>query len=180
MNMLGGMVANTPNPYSNGQGQGLGLDGIMKFMGLIQGLQGGMSGNTNQTVGNNGMNADGIHSKNGMGTFNNPMQNLGSNGKGGIDLMKILPLLSMLKGGNPFSTENVSNVLNIQNNNENSNLNGQNQLNDGFKVEEINQHANVQAQKEKQGGYRDKYSTISFAGNEVIYTLGKLWKTRIQ
>ena len=26
-------------------------------------------------------------------------------------------------------------------------------------------------------GFKDKYSAISFAGNEVIYHLGKLWKT---
>ena len=32
----------------------------------------------------------------------------------------------------------------------------------------------------KKGGYKGKYSALSFAGNEVIYNLGKLWKIKRQ
>ena len=32
----------------------------------------------------------------------------------------------------------------------------------------------------KKGGYKGKYSAVSFAGNEVIYNLGKLWKIKRQ
>ena len=134
MMSMGGMGGNQ-NPTS-GQNQGMNFDGIMKIMGLMQGLQGSkMGANTNQ----------------------------GQNPSGGLDIMKILPLLSALKGGNPFGNMNYVNMQGSAD------------------VVNNAQHTYESPTKDNnpktQCGYKDKYSAISFAGNEVIYTLGKLWKT---
>jgi hypothetical protein len=74
---------------------------------------------------------------------------MGGNNKG-LDFAKILPLLASLKGENPL----------------------------------VNAFACAPTQeteptiKDTPKGFRDKYDAITFAGNEVIYSLGKLWKVR--
>ncbi len=92
---------------------------------------------------------------------------LGASGQNnnGLDIMKILPLLSALKGGFPMG--NMPNV------------NTQSAVDNNFTSQNTPPTENTAPIQEKteKGGYKDKYSAISFAGNEVIYTLGKLWKT---
>ena len=81
--------------------------------------------------------------------------------------MKILPLITALKGGG-FPMGNMQNANQQNNGNDNdsvSNIQSENTKNQGTE------------NATKQCGFKDKYSAISFAGNEVIYTLGKLWKT---
>lgn len=79
----------------------------------------------------------------------------------GVDVGKLLPLISMLKGGNPLNNFGATT---------------------GEKVEkqsaEVLSEENVK--ENKKGGYKGKYSAVSFAGNEVIYNLGKLWKIKRQ
>ena len=71
----------------------------------------------------------------------------GQTGGQGVDVGKLLPLISMLKGGNPLNNFSATTTENVEN---------------------------------KKGGYKGKYSAVSFAGNEVIYNLGKLWKIKRQ
>ena len=140
LNMLGGVSKNNPTPQNDSQkqNQGMGLDGIMNIMGLMQGFQ-GLSNGANQQVGNSN----------------------------GLDIMKILPIITALKGGGfPVGNMQNANQQNYGNDNDSvSNIQSENTKNQGTE--------NVT----KQCGFKDKYSAISFAGNEVIYTLGKLWKT---
>jgi hypothetical protein len=145
VNMLGGLggKSNFPNQNpSNEQKNGMNFDGIMKILGLMQGFQGFgqgvQSANTQSQQGGIGANS------------------------GGLDMMKILPLLTAMKSGNPFG---------------NSNLNAQNTMATDNQKENIDKQMSQDINAKNQGGYKDKYSAISFAGNEVIYTLGKLWKT---
>lgn len=140
LNMLGGVNKNNPTPQNSSQkqNQGMGLDGIMNIMGLMQGFQ-GLSNGANQQVGNSN----------------------------GLDIMKILPLITALKGGGfPMGNIQNANQQNYGNDNDSvSNIQSENTKNQGTE------------NATKQCGFKDKYSAISFAGNEVIYTLGKLWKT---
>lgn len=140
LNMLGGVNKNNPTPQNDSQkqNQGMGLDGIMNIMGLMQGFQ-GLSNGANQQVGNSN----------------------------GLDIMKILPIITALKGGGfPVGNMQNANQQNYGNDNDSvSNIQSENTKNQGTE------------NATRQCGFKDKYSAISFAGNEVIYTLGKLWKT---
>ncbi len=83
----------------------------------------------------------------------------GQNPQGGLDLMKLLPLLTAMKG-NPLASMMKSN-------------------NEDESAQDVAQTPPQPASPtppEKPKSYKDKYEAISFAGNEVIYTLGKLWK----
>ena len=139
LNMLGSVNKNNPTPQNDSQkqNQGMGLDSIMNIMGLMQGFQ-GLSNGANQQAGNSN----------------------------GLDIMKILPLITALKGGGfPMG--------NMQNANQQDSMRDNNPISNGQSVDMKNTTDNTN----RQGGFKDKYSAISFAGNEVIYTLGKLWKT---
>ena len=140
LNMLGSVNKNnsTPQNDSQKQNQGMGLDGIMNIMGLMQGFQ-GLSNGANQQAGNSN----------------------------GLDIMKILPLITALKGGGfPMGNMQNANQQNYGNDNDSvSNIQSENTKNQGTE------------NATKQCGFKDKYYAISFAGNEVIYALGKLWKT---
>lgn len=141
LNMLGGLNGNGATPPNNHvkQNQGMGLENIMGIMGLMQGLQGGSKGsNTQQT-----------------------------NNSNGFDIMKILPIISALRGGGlpMVNPQNITpqNVVNENNSMPN--------------IQSIDKTMQATETASKQGCFKDKYSAISFAGNEVIYSLGKLWKT---
>ena len=141
LNMLGGMNGNKSTPQDEvKQNQAMGLDKIMTIMGLMQGLQGFSGGQ-------------------GAKTQNN----------GGLDLMKIIPLLSALKGGIPMGNMPVNNTANCSSTPQKNT--------DVMSASQNIEDTISTASNEKQVGYKDKYSAIPFAGNEVIYTLGKLWKT---
>ena len=140
LNMLDGMNENKSTPQDEvKQNQAMGLDKIMTIMGLMQELQGFSGGQGTKTQNN------------------------------GLDLMKIIPLLSALKGGIPMGNMPVNNTANCSSTpQENTDVMSASQnIEDTIST----------ASSEKQFGYKDKYSAIPFAGNEVIYTLGKLWKT---
>ena len=85
----------------------------------------------------------------------------GQTGGQGVDVGKLLPLITMLKGGNPLSNFSATTTENVE-----------------------KQSAQVLSEEyvkeNKKGGYKGKYSAVSFAGNEVIYNLGKLWKIKRQ
>lgn len=108
-----------------------------KFMGILS-MLGGMKNN-----GNNLLNMESIAPLLGL------MSSMG--GGKGVDIMKILPLLTTLKGGNP-----LGNVF------------------QSFQPQETKKENPLKTPR----GYKDKYEAIAFAGNEVIYTLGKLWKVQ--
>lgn len=79
----------------------------------------------------------------------------------GVDITKLLPLISMLKGGNPINNLGAQTVEKVEK-----------------QSAEVLSEENVK--ENKKGGYKGKYSAVSFAGNEVIYNLGKLWKIKRQ
>ena len=79
----------------------------------------------------------------------------------GVDVGKLLPLISMLKGGNPLNNFSATTTENVEK-----------QSAEVFSEENVKEN--------KKGGYKGKYSAVSFAGNEVIYNLGKLWKIKRQ
>ena len=85
----------------------------------------------------------------------------GQTGCQGVDLGKLLPLISMLKGGNPLNNFSATTTENVEK-----------------QSAEVLSEENVK--ENKKGGYKGKYSAVSFAGNEVIYNLGKLWKIKRQ
>ncbi|MBO7221677.1 MAG: hypothetical protein J6V37_01380 [Clostridia bacterium] len=157
LNMLGSMNGASGDNKPNSYGQGASLDGMMKIIGLMQGLQGFSSGQN--LSGNQG-------NSNNQGFSGNLGAKGQSNNNGGLDIMKILPLLSALKGGFPMSNTPINNT----------NLTTFGDTNIGQENHGGTDN-NITAMSEKQNGYKDKYSAISFAGNEVIYTIGKLWKT---
>ena len=100
-----------------------------------------------------------------MQGLQNSQMSANGQGNGGLDIMKILPLLSALKGGFPMGNT--------------PNVNAQSAFDNDFTSQNTppTESTNTTEEKTEKGGYKDKYSAISFAGNEVIYTLGKLWKT---
>lgn len=85
----------------------------------------------------------------------------GQMGGQGVDITKLLPLISMLKGGNPINNLGEQTVEKVEK-----------------QSAEVLSEENVK--ENKKGGYKGKYSAVSFAGNEVIYNLGKLWKIKRQ
>ena len=85
----------------------------------------------------------------------------GQMGGQGVDVGKLLPLISMLKGGNPINNIDAQAVEKVEK-----------------QSAEVLSEENVK--ENKKGGYKGKYSAVSFAGNEVIYNLGKLWKIKRQ
>ena len=85
----------------------------------------------------------------------------GQIGGQGVDITKLLPLISMLKGGNPLNNFSATTTENVEK-----------QSAEVFSEETVKEN--------KKGGYKGKYSAVSFAGNEVIYNLGKLWKIKRQ
>ena len=85
----------------------------------------------------------------------------GQTGGQGVDVGKLLPLISMLKGGNPLNNFSATTTENVEK-----------QSAEVLNEENVKEH--------KKGGYKGKYSAVSFAGNEVIYNLGKLWKIKRQ
>lgn len=85
----------------------------------------------------------------------------GQMGDQGVDVGKLLPLISMLKGGNPINNLGAQAVEKVEK-----------------QSAEVLSEENVK--ENKNGGYKGKYSAVSFAGNEVIYNLGKLWKIKRQ
>ena len=85
----------------------------------------------------------------------------GQTGGQGVDVGKLLPLISMLKGGNPLNNFSATTTENVEK-----------------QSAEVLSEENVK--ENKNGGYKGKYSAVSFAGNEVIYNLGKLWKIKRQ
>lgn len=85
----------------------------------------------------------------------------GQMGGQGVDITKLLPLISMLKGGNPINNLGAQTVEKVEK-----------------QSAEVLSEENVK--ENKKGGYKGKYSAVSFAGNEVIYNLGKLWKIKRQ
>lgn len=85
----------------------------------------------------------------------------GQTGGQGVDITKLLPLISMLKGGNPINNLGAQTVEKVEK-----------QSAEVFSEENVKEN--------KKGGYKGKYSAVSFAGNEVIYNLGKLWKIKRQ
>ena len=140
LNMLDGMNENKSTPQDEvKQNQAMGLDKIMTIMGLMQELQGFSGGQGTKTQNN------------------------------GLDLMKIIPLLSALKGGIPMGNMPVNNTANCSSTPQKNT--------DVMSASQNVENTISTASNEKQVGYKDKYSAIPFAGNEVIYTLGKLWKT---
>lgn len=157
LNMLGSMNGASGDNKPNSSQQGASLDGMMKIIGLMQGLQGFSSG---QNLSGN------------QGNSNNQgfSPNLGAKGQnnnnGGLDIMKILPLLTALKGGFPVGNTPINNTNLTTFGDPNIRQENQDEMGN-----------NITAMAEKQNGYKNKYSAISFAGNEVIYTIGKLWKT---
>ena len=128
------------------------------------GNMGGKSNNVSSSKG--GMNMESLMGILGLmqGLQGSQMGASGQNNNG-LDIMKILPLLSALKGGFPMGNMPNINTQSVVDNNISSQNNPPTES-----------AAPIQEKTEK-GGYKDKYSAISFAGNEVIYTLGKLWKT---
>lgn len=82
-------------------------------------------------------------------------------GDQGVDVAKLLPLISMLKGGNPLNNFSATTTEKVEK-----------------QSAEVLSEENVK--ENKKGGYKGKYSAVSFAGNEVIYNLGKLWKIKRQ
>ena len=137
-----------------------------RFLGIMNmlGNMGGKSNNNSSSKG--GMNMESLMGILGLmqGLQGSQMGASGQNNNG-LDIMKILPLLSALKGGFPMG--NMPNV------------NTQSTVDNNFTSQNTppTESATPIQEKTEQGGYKDKYSAISFAGNEVIYTLGKLWKT---
>ena len=85
----------------------------------------------------------------------------GQTGGQGVDVGKLLPLITMLKGGNPLSNFSATTTENVEK-----------------QSAEVLSEENIK--ENKKGGYKGKYSAVSFAGNEVIYNLGKLWKIKRQ
>ena len=85
----------------------------------------------------------------------------GKMGDQGVDVGKLLPLITMLKGGNPINNLGAQAVEKVEK-----------------QTAEVLSEENVK--ENKKGGYKGKYSAVSFAGNEVIYNLGKLWKIKRQ
>ena len=85
----------------------------------------------------------------------------GQMGGQGVDVGKLLPLISMLKGGNPINNLGAQTVEKVEK-----------QSAEVFSEENVKEN--------KKGGYKGKYSAVSFAGHEVIYNLGKLWKIKRQ
>lgn len=85
----------------------------------------------------------------------------GQTGGQRVDITKLLPLISMLKGGNPINNLGAQTVEKVEK-----------------QSSEVLSEENVK--ENKKGGYKGKYSAVSFAGNEVIYNLGKLWKIKRQ
>ena len=85
----------------------------------------------------------------------------GQTGGQGVDVGKLLPLISMLKGGNPLNNFSATTTEKVEK-----------------QSAEVLSEENVK--ENKKGGYKGKYSAVSFAGNEVIYNLGKLWKIKRQ
>ena len=79
----------------------------------------------------------------------------------GIDITKLLPLISMLKGSNPLNNFSATATENVEK-----------------QSAQVLSKENVK--ENNIGGYKGKYSAVSFAGNEVIYNLGKLWKIKRQ
>ena len=79
----------------------------------------------------------------------------------GVDITKLLPFISMLKGGNPLNNFSATTTEKVEK-----------QSAEVFSEENVKEN--------KKGGYKGKYSAVSFAGNEVIYNLGKLWKIKRQ
>ena len=96
-----------------------------------------------------GLKGNGTQPHNGLALVSGLLSAMGGNNKG-LDFAKILPLLASLKGENPLSNAFAS--------------------------------APTQEReptiKDTPKGFNDKYDAITFAGNEVIYSLGKLWKVR--
>lgn len=132
------MLGGMGGNQNNGQNQGMNLDGLMKLMGLMQGFGGQKTTAQNVNIGQNS----------------------------GLDFLKLLPLLTAMKGGNPFNMQNV-NMQSVSDNIAYDNTTNQTD----------NIHTNSKERKMENIGFKDKYSAIFFAGNEVIYNLGKLWKT---
>lgn len=134
-----------------------------RFLGLMS-MLGGMGGNQNNGQ-NQGMNLDGLMKLMGLiqgfGGQKTTAQNVNIGQNSGLDFLKLLPLLNAMKGGNPFNMQSV-----------NDNIAYDNTTN---KTDNIRTNSNER--KIENTGFKDKYSAISFAGNEVIYNLGKLWKT---
>ena len=140
ISMLNGIKENKSNFKNENEktNQGMGIDGIMNILGIMRGMQGFSSGTASQQT----------------------------NSSNGLDIMKILPIISAIKGGG-FN-------MGMQNTNQ------QNEVkNDNFTANTQSVDHNISSTDNltKQGGFKDKYYAISFAGNEVIYSLGKLWKT---
>lgn len=79
----------------------------------------------------------------------------------GVDITKLLPFISMLKGGNPLNNFSATTTEKVEK-----------------QSAEVLSEENVK--DNKKSGYKGKYSAVSFAGNEVIYNLGKLWKIKRQ
>ncbi len=115
-----------------------------------------LGGMGNQSQNGNGFGMDKLMSMMSiLGTLGGKPNTQNNNG---LDLMKILPLITAMKGGNLAGMMGNVGTSSVQKNEESSNTSP--------------------PQPEKQKSYKDTYSAISFAGNEVIYTLGKLWKIK--
>ena len=134
-----------------------------RFLGIMN-MLGNIGGKSNSNPSSKG----GINMESMMGILG-LMQGLqgsqmGASGQNnnGLDVMKILPLLSALKGGFPMGNMPKVDTQSAV---------------DTDSTSQIKTTESSTKETAEKGGYRDKYSAISFAGNEVIYTLGKLWKT---
>lgn len=131
LNLLGGMK----KPINQEDKNGMGFENLTKMLGMIEAFKG--FGNNSDSRQNN--------------AFGQTFQNSEQNNASGIDMSKILPLMSLLKGqnltANPFA----------------------------LKKDEVQQQSFDDVAK---GGYKDKFHQIAFAGNEVIYAVGELWKTK--
>lgn len=147
-----------------------------RFLGLIS-MLGGMGGMNNSNNASptekqsQGMNFDSVMNIMGlMQGFSGKSFNATQNQSlcGSVDIMKILPLLTALKSGN-----SIGNIFNAGNQPSSYSGNAQDTSSDN---QSPSPSADLSSQRNG-AGYKDKYSAIAFAGNEVIYTLGKLWKT---
>lgn len=139
-----------------------------KMMGIIN-MLGALNGGQEKTNNPNNLSSGFDMSKlMGMMSLLQGLNKTGQNSAGfgqmggqGVDITKLLPLISMLKGGNPLNNFSATTAEKVEK-----------------QFAEVLGEENVK--ENKKGGYKGKYSAVSFAGNEVIYNLGKLWKIKRQ
>ena len=139
-----------------------------KMMGIIN-MLGALNGGQEKTNNPNNLSSGFDMSKlMGMMSVLQGLNKTGQNSAGfgqingqGVDVGKLLPLISMLKGGNSINNLGAQTVEKVEK-----------------QSAEVLSEENVK--ENKKGGYKGKYSAVSFAGNEVIYNLGKLWKIKRQ